>query len=76
MSPLIPEPEYSVVESEKIVLTEKQLANLIQNLQDLEVDSRVLLKEFTKLEGFSGRIADDIRALGLLLSELPQGSYP
>ncbi len=61
-------PEYTVA-SEKIALTEKQLDNLILNLQDMEVDSQVLHKELTKLEGFSGRIADDIRALVLLLRE-------
>ncbi len=66
--------EYSVVESERTVLTVKQLDNLIRNLQDTEVDSKVLSTELTKLEGFSGRIADDIRGLVLLLQELQRGS--
>ncbi len=66
--------EYSVEESERTVLTVKQLDNLIRNLQDTEVDSKVLSTELTKLEGFSGRIADDTRALVLLLQELQRGS--
>ncbi len=62
--------EYILETTGKTHLTEKQLDNLIQNLQDVEVDSRVLYKELTKLEGMSGRIADDIRILGVLLQEL------
>ncbi len=62
-------PEFTV-ESEKIPLTEKQLDNFVQMLRDLEVDSAVIYRELTKLEGFSGRIADDIRALVLLLVDM------
>ncbi len=58
-------PEYTVEESGKIRLTGKQLGSFVQ---DLLVDTVVLHKEFTKLEGFSGRIVDDIRALELYLS--------
>ncbi len=64
------EPEYIVQESAKILLTEKQLDNFAQVLKDLEVDSAVLYREFTKLEGFSGRIAADIRELALLVSDM------
>ncbi len=70
MSQSSTEPEYILEESEKTLLTVRQLDNLILNLQDTEVDSQVLHKELTKLEGFSGRIADDIRALVLLLRDL------
>ncbi len=63
-------PEYSLEESEKTLLTVKQLDNFVQLLRDMEVDSAVLYRELTKLEGFSGRIADDIRALVLLVSDL------
>ncbi len=70
------EPEFILEESEKIPLTVKQLDNLLRELRDLEVDTKVLSTELTKLEGFSGRIADDIRALVLsvqdtLLVEVP-----
>ncbi len=61
------QPEFILEESERTVLTVKQLQCLLQNLEDLEVDSRVLFQELTKLEGFSGRIVDDIRGLALLL---------
>ncbi len=69
MSQSSTEPEFILEESEKTLLTERQLDNLIRNLRDMEVDSVVLHKELTKLEGFSGRIADDIRALVLLLQD-------
>ncbi len=70
MSPSDMEPEYIVELSEKIALTGKQLANFVLALRDLEVDSRVLSTELTKLEGFSGRIAGDIRELVLLLQDM------
>ncbi len=63
-------PEYILAASERIHLTEKQLANFVLELQDLVVDTKVLSTELTKLEGFSGRIADDIRALVLSVQEL------
>ncbi len=63
------EPEFILAESARTVLTAKQLDNLGQMLRDLEVDTRVLYKELTKLEGFCGRIADDIRVLALLVWE-------
>ena len=69
MSQSSTEPEYSVEVSEKMHLTEKQLASLSQMLCDLEVDIQVLYKELTKLEGFSGRIADDIKVLALWAQE-------
>ncbi len=70
MSPPSVEPEYILQESEKTLLTVRQLDNFVLMLQDLEVDSKVLSTELTKLEGFSGRIADDIRALVLLVQDL------
>ncbi len=64
--------ESSLVVSEKTLLTARQLDNLDLVLRDMEVDSKVLSTELTKLEGFSGRIADDIRALVLSLQDLRQ----
>ncbi len=63
------QPEYILEESEKTRLTEKQLACLIQELQDLEVDSVVLRKELTRLEGLSSRTANSLRELVQLLLE-------
>jgi len=60
------EPEFIVQESAKTLLTGKQLVSFVQ---DLQVDIQVFYKELTKLEGFSGRIADDIRALALLVED-------
>jgi len=75
MNPHSVEPEFTVLDSAKIALTANQLANLIQELRALEVDSVVLYKEVSKLEGFSGRIADDIRALVLSLRELESQEF-
>ncbi len=58
-------PEYTVEESEKTHPTENKLLNFVR---DLQVDIQVLYQELTKLEGFSGRIADDIRVLELSVS--------
>ncbi len=63
------EPEFTLEESERIPLMEKQLAYLSQTLLDLEVDSVVLYKELTKLEGMSGRITDSLRELRLSVQE-------
>ena len=59
-------PEYILAESEKILPMGNLQASFVQ---DLRVDIQVLYKELTKLEGFCGRIADDIKALALLESE-------
>jgi len=75
MSRQVPEPEFILAEPEKIPLTGKQLDNFVQMLQDMEVDSAVLFRELTKLEGFSGRIADDIRALVLLLVDMQEARH-
>ncbi len=64
------EPEYSVVKSEKTHLTENQLRSLSQTLCDLAVDTRVLYKELTRLEGICGRIGDDIHMVVVRLQEL------
>ncbi len=58
-------PEYLVEESKTIHRT-KALDSFVT---DLEVDIQVLYQELIKLEGFSGRIADDIRVLVLSLQE-------
>ncbi len=60
-------PEFSVEESERTHPTEKQLDSFVQ---DLQVDTQVLYQELTKLEGFCGRIVDDIRVLALSLQVL------
>ncbi len=62
-------PEFILEESEKTALTEKQLANLIQGLKELEVDSLVLQRELIKLVNFSGRIDVSFRDLRLSLQE-------
>ncbi len=61
------EPEYSVVESEKI---HPMASKLVSFVQDLQVDIQVLYQELTKLEGFCGRIADDCRVLELSLQDM------
>ncbi len=63
------QPEYTLADSEKIHHMVNQQDNFDQVLKDLEVDSAVLYRELTKLEGFSGRIAEDIRALVSLVVE-------
>ena len=63
------QPEYTLADSEKMHLTESQLAYLIQGLLDLEVDSVVLSKEVTKLEDFCIRIGALSRDLRLSLQE-------
>ncbi len=75
MSRQVPEPEFILAEPEKTVLTVKQLDNFVRILRDMEVDSVVLYKELSKLEGFSGRIADDIRALVLLLVDMQEARH-
>ncbi len=72
MSPSEQVPEYILEVSEKTLLTVKQLDNFVHQLRDLEVDSKVLSTELSKLDGFSGRIADDIRALVLLLQAMQE----
>ncbi len=64
------EPEYILEESGKMPLTGNQLACIIQELLDLEVDSVVLFKELTRLEGISGRIRDSLQGLRLSVQEL------
>ncbi len=56
-------PEY-ILEESKIIHRTKALDNFVT---DLEGDIQVLYRELTKLEGFCGRIADDIRVLQLSL---------
>ncbi len=70
MNQLTNSPEFILEESEKTHLTAKQLDNFVQNLLDLGVDIKVLSTELSKLEGFSGRIGEDIRALGLCLADI------
>ncbi len=55
-------PEYSVEESVKTLHMAKLQDSFVQ---DLQVDIQVLYQELTKLEGFCGRIVDDIRVLAL-----------
>ena len=63
------QPEFILAESEKMHLSENQLASLIQGLLDLEVDSVVLRKELMDLVGLSGRIVDSCRVQRLSLQE-------
>ncbi len=63
------QPEYIVQDSEKTVLTENQLANIVQTLLDLEVDGRVLSEELSTLVSMSARITGSIRELRQLLLE-------
>ncbi len=63
MNPYSVEPEFTLVESEKIHLTGKLLASFVQELLELEVDTAVLYKELTRLEGTSGRIRDSLHVL-------------
>ncbi len=58
-------PEFIVAESKTILKTKA----LVSFVTDLQVDMAVLYQELTKLEGFSGRIADDIRVLALSLQD-------
>jgi len=60
------QPEFILADSEKIHPMENKLDSFVQ---DLLVDTQVLYKELTRLEGFCGRIVDDIRALELLAQE-------
>ncbi len=62
-------PEYSVEESGKIRHMGSKLDSFVQELLDLEVDSVVLYKELTRLEGISGRIRDSLRELRQSLVE-------
>ncbi len=63
-------PEYLVEQSEETVLMANRHNCLIQELSDMAVDLAVLYKELTRLEGFSGRIADDCKALELSLRDM------
>ncbi len=56
-------PEYTVAESAKTLLTEKQLVYLIQGLLDQEVDLAVLSREQLLLGDMSTRIGIAIRNL-------------
>ncbi len=49
-------PEFTVEQSEKTLLTGNQLAFIVHQLLDLEVDSVVLSKELKDLVGLSERI--------------------
>ncbi len=53
-------PEYSLEESGKIPLTGKQLAFIVQQLLNLEVDSVVLSQELTKLVNMCTRITNSL----------------
>ncbi len=63
------EPEYLLAESEKTLLTGKQLAFIVQQLQDMEVDSVVLSKEFKLRLAMLDRIINSLRELRLSVQE-------
>ncbi len=66
------EPEYILEELEKTVLTGKQLAFIVQQLLDMEVDSVVLRRELSDLVNLSTRIVESLReARQSLEQELP-----
>ncbi len=54
------QPEYTLEESEKTLLTGSQLAFIVQQLLDMEVDSKVLSGELTRLVDMCTRITDSI----------------
>ncbi len=63
------QPEYILEESGKTLLTGKQLAFIVQQLLDMEVDSRVLRVQLIKLADFSTRIETSLRESRLSLQE-------
>ncbi len=66
------EPEYILEDSERTLLTGKQLAFIVQQLLDMEVDSVVLRKELSDLVNLSDRIVISLReARQSLEQELP-----
>lgn len=63
-------PEYSVEESAKTLLTEKQLECIGQTLLDLELSSVLLRKEVTDLASGLSTIEGNCRGLRLWLQDM------
>ncbi len=63
-------PEYSVVESVKIPLTEKHPGYLIRDYQAVQADLALLYQELNISVDILGRIRDSVRVLELSVQEL------
>ncbi len=64
------QPEYILEESEKTLLTEKRLANLIQELTMVEVDLVVLSRELQSRADLSTRIGISLREVRQSLEQV------